>query len=184
MKIAPIAPMSSTAMPTPVAPPLASPSSRPPIAPADMPPLPHPEGFAAAPEQVRDVWDSYAHAVMRLPGVLSVSWLAKEPTVIRLHVANDELQYLISKVLAPAVNGVTFEPYVTDSHGAPPQGSWVYTPTNVIRTMSMLPGVIDWQRAGGYAMLVDTQERLDWLRPLLAPEIDGAPLRLYPQRTS
>ncbi len=115
---------------------------------------------------------------MALSGVVSTGWGASEPDAVRLSVQGPELAFLADQALADVVDGVRL--VITDRTGGGPvaDDSWVRNPANVMRALASLPGVVDWNRLGGYMLIAESRERAAWLRKVVSPTLMGTPLRV------
>lgn len=128
------------------------------------------------------ILDRYATAFMSLPGVVSVSSTPGQGQAqVLLSVQTSELALLVRQVLADSVDGVRLLVQPRDGGVDVPADSWVRNPTNVLRAMSGMPGVLGWTRLGGVALLTDTAARADWLRPILRDRVGQQALRIMPE---
>lgn len=127
---------------------------------------------------VHPVFHRYSSALMSLPGVTSIGWSKRAPDEVRLNVQTSELALLVDRVLADAVDGAGMTINRNDGGVDVPADSWVRNPTNVLRAMAALPGVVEFRRIFGYTLIADTHERAAWLRELVSSDIDGTPVRV------
>jgi hypothetical protein len=124
------------------------------------------------------VYRDYASVFMALPGVVSTGWGANRPDEVHLSVQGPELVLLADQALVDAVDGVRLAITDRTAGGVVPDNSWVRNPTNVMRALAALPGVVGWNRFAGYTLLADTHERAAWLRKIVSPTVGGSPLRV------
>lgn len=127
---------------------------------------------------VNPAYRRYGNAMMALPGVTSVGWWKSMPDAIRVNVQTSELALLADRALADVVDGARIVISANDGGGEVPGDSWVRNPTNVLRAMSGLPGVVGWKYLYGYTLLAEDHERASWLRQVVSSHVDGTPVRV------
>ena len=126
---------------------------------------------------MRATFRTFSSALSAAPGVTSAGWSISQPDTISMNVQTAELALLADRMFVDAIDGVRLLITSRDTSSVAPD-SWVRNPTNVMRALAALPGVVDWSRFGGYTLLAESRERVDWLRKVVSADVDGTPVRI------